>query len=77
MSKHSSDTALTHLEEMTNDTDPNLPQVLSKPHQLPLKDHKFVKEIENLLEAGLTERSMSPYVALFIVLPGKSKPGAP
>ena len=42
----------------------------------PLKHHKFVKkEIKNLLEAGLVERSMSPYAAPIIVVPRKSKPG--
>ena len=32
VSKHSSDIGLTHLEEMTTDTDPNLPPVMSKPY---------------------------------------------
>ena len=62
---------------MTNDTDPNLPPVMSKPYPLPLKHHKFVKvEIKNLLKAGLTERSVSPYVAPIIVVPRRSKPGS-
>ena len=57
-------------------TDPDLPPVLSKPYPLPLKHHEFVKEeIENLLEAGLTKRSMSSYAAPIIVVPRKSKPG--
>ena len=44
---------------------------------LPLKHNKFVKEeIENLLEAGLIEQSISPYAIPIIVLPRKSKPGA-
>ena len=63
VSKYSSDIRLNHLEEITIDTDPNLPPVMSKPYPLPFKHHKFVKEeIEKLLEAGLIERSMSPYV---------------
>ena len=62
---------------MTIDTDPNLPHVASKPYPLPVKHHTFVKEeIENLLEAGLIERSMSSYAAPNIIVPRKSKPGA-
>ena len=50
---------------MTVDTDPNLPPVVSKPYPLPLKHHRFVKEgIKKLLEAGLIERPISPYVAV-------------
>ena len=61
VSKHSSNTRLTHLEEMTIDSDPNLSPVARKPYPLALKHHKLVKEeIENLLETGLIERSMSP-----------------
>ena len=61
---------------MAIDTDPNLLPVTSKPYPLPLKHHKLVKEeVENLLEAGLIERSMSPYAAPIIVVPRKSKPG--
>ena len=66
------------MEEITIDTDTNLPPVKSKLYPLPLKYHKYVKEeIENLLEAGLIERSMSPYAAPIIVVARKSKPGAP
>ena len=66
------------MEEITIDIDPNLPPVVSKPYPLPLKHHKFVKEeIENLLEAGQIEKSMSPYAAPIIEVPKKSKPGAP
>ena len=62
---------------MTIDTDPSFPTVASKPYPLPLKHHKFVKEeIENLLEAGLIETSMSPYVVPIMVVLRKSKPGA-
>ena len=63
---------------MIIETDPNLPSVASKPYPLPLKHHKFVnEEIENQLEAGLIERSMIPYTKPMIVVPRKSKPGAP
>ena len=78
MSKHSSDTGLTHLEEMMIDTDPNLPPVTSKPYQLPLKHKEFVKEeTENLSEAGLIERSVSLYATPIIVVSRKSKSRAP
>ena len=75
ISKHSSTIGLTHLENMKINIDPNVPSVANT---LTSKHHKFVKEeIENLLEAGLIERSMSPYAAPIIVVPRKSKPGAP
>ena len=62
---------------MTFDTDPNLPPIAGKFYPLPLKYHKFVKEeIENLLEAGLINWSMSPYATPIIVIARKSKPGA-
>ena len=54
---------------MKIDTDPNLPTVASKLYPLPLKHHRFVKEeIDSLLEAGLIERSMSPYASPIIVV---------
>ena len=63
---------LMHLEEMKIHTDPNLLSVASKPYPLHLKHHKFVKEeIENLLEAGVIKRSMSPYATPIIVVPRK------
>ena len=77
ISEHSSDIRLTHLEEMTIETKLKLPLVASKPNPLPLK-HNFLKEeIENMLEAGVIERSMSPYATSIIVGPRKSNPGAP
>ena len=78
VSQHSSDKGLTHLEEMTIETDPKLSPVASKPYTLPVKCHKFVKEeLENLLEAGLIKRSMSAYATPIIVVPRKNKPVAP
>ena len=78
VSQQSSVIRLTHLEEMTIETDPELPPIMSKPYPLPLKLYKLVKEeIENLLEAGLFERPRSPYAVPIIVVPRKSKPGAP
>ena len=42
-------------------TEPGATQVVSKPYNLPLKHHKFIKEeLMNLIEAGLTERSIIP-----------------
>ena len=42
-----------------------------------MKHHKFVKEeIENLLEAGLIERSRNPYPTPIIVVPRKCQRGA-
>ena len=59
---------LSILEEIEIDTDPNLLPVASKPYPLPPKHYKFVKEeFENLLEAGLIKRFMSPYAISIIV----------
>ena len=70
ISKHSSNIRLTYLGALKIDTGPNLPPVASKPYPLPLKHHKFVKEeIENFLEAGLIERSLSPYATPITVDP--------
>ena len=47
---------------------------MNNPYPLPLKYHKFVKEeIENLLEAGLIERLMSPYATPITVVPRKKE----
>ena len=63
---------------MKIETDPELPPVASKPHPLPLKHHKFVKEeVENLLEVGLIECWVNIYTTPVIVVPRKSKPRAP
>ena len=63
---------------MTIKTDQELPAVASKSYPLLLKHHKFIsEESENLLVAWLIKRSMSPYAIPIIVVPGKSKPGAP
>ena len=44
MSKNSIDISLTHLEEMVLPTEPGAAPVASKPYDLPLKCHRFVKE---------------------------------
>ena len=50
------DIGLTHLEQMTIETNPELPPVESKPSPLPLK-YKFIKEeIKKLLEGRLIEK---------------------
>ena len=78
VSKHRSNIRVTYLEEMTIETDPELPPVACKLYPLPLKHHKFVKEeIENLLEAGLIEISVSPYAAPIIVVSRKCTLGTP
>ena len=75
MSRNSKDIGLTHLEEMVLPTEPGATPVASKPYDLPLKPHKFVKdELMNLLEAGLIERSQSPYATPIIALPHKAPP---
>ena len=77
ISKDSMDISLTHLEEMVLPTEPGAAPVASKPYDLPLKHHKFVKEeLMNLVVAGLIERSLSPYAAPIIVVPHKAPPGS-
>ena len=76
MSKNSIDISL-NLEEMVLPTEPGAAPVASKPYNLPLKHHKFVKEVfMNLVEAGLIARSQSPYAAPDIVVPHKALPGS-
>ena len=58
-------------------TEPGATPVSYKPHDLPIKHHKFVEEeLTNLLEAGLTERSLSPYAAPIIVVLHKAASGS-
>ena len=77
ISKKSTNIGLTHLEEMVLPTEPGAAPVASKPYDLPLKHHKFVKEeLMNLLEVGLIEWSLSPYAAPIIVVPHKAPSGS-
>ena len=63
---------------MMIENNPELPLVASKSYPLSLKHHEPVKEeIENLEKAGLIECLISPFAALHIVVPRKSKSGAP
>ena len=72
VNKHSSDTELSHLQEMKIETDPKLPPLVSKPYALLLNYHKFVKEeIGNLLEAWYIECLVIPYTEPIIVTPCK------
>ena len=65
MSKDSIDIGLMHLEEMVLPTKPGAAPVASNPYDILLKYYKFViEELMNLLEVGLSERSLSPYAAL-------------
>ena len=64
MSKNSTDIGLIHLEEMVLPTEPGAAPVTSKPYDLPLKHHKFVKEeLMNFLGAELIERLLSSHAA--------------
>ena len=75
MSKNSTDISLTYLGEMALPTEPGAAPVASKPYDLPIKHHKFVKEeLMNLLEVGPIKRSLSPYGASIIVVPHKVPP---
>ena len=70
VSQHINDMELDHLEEMIIEMDQELPPVAGKPYPILLKCHKSLKEeIENLLEAALIDRSVSPYAAPVIVVP--------
>ena len=65
------------LEEFSDIMSKNSTSVSSKPYDLLLKHHKFIREeLMNLLETGLIERSLSPYAAPIIVVPRKAPPGS-
>ena len=77
MSENSTDIGLTHMEKMVLPIELGAAPVASKPHDLPLKHHKFVKkELTNLLEAELNEWSLSPYATPNIVVNHKAPPGS-
>ena len=77
ISKNSSDIGKTMLVEMEIDTG-NHPPIASKPYTLPLKHYDWVqKEIETLEQAGIIERSISPWASPVVIVPKKSTPGEP
>ena len=76
MSKSSLYIGLTHLDEMVLHMKPGSIPVVSKSYSLHLKHHKFMKEVTNLLEAGLIEQSLSPYAAPNMVVPHKAPTGS-
>ena len=52
--------------------------IASKPYNLPLKHYDWVqKEIETLEQAGIIERSISPWASPIVIVPKKSAPGEP
>ena len=56
----------------------NYPPIASKPYTLPLKYYEWVqKEIETLEEAGIIERSISPWASPVVIVPKKSAQGEP
>ena len=49
---------------------------MSKPYTLPLKHYEWVqREIETLEQAGIIERSISPWASPVVIVPKKSAPG--
>ena len=77
ISKNGSDIGKTMLVEMEIDTG-NHPPIASKPYALPLKHYDWVqKEIETLEQAGIIERSISPWASPVVIVPKKSAPGEP
>ena len=77
ISKNSGDIGKTMLVEMEIDTG-NHPPIASKPYTLPLKHYDWVqKEIETLEQAGIKERSISPWASPVVIVPKKSAPGKP
>ena len=78
MSKNSTDICLTHLEMMVLPTKPAATPVASNPNHMiyPLNiTNLSKKKLTNLLEAGIIERSLSPYAAPIIVLLHKHNQG--
>ena len=77
ISKNSGDIGKTMLVEMEIDTG-NHPPIASKPYTLPLKHYDWVqKEIETLEQAGIIERSISPWASPVVIVPKKSTPSEP
>ena len=65
------------LVEMEIDTG-NQPPIASKPYTLPLKHYEWVqREIEKLEQAGIKERSISPWASPVVIVLKKSTPGEP
>ena len=76
MFSSSNDIFYTELIKMDIETDPNLPPIASKPYTLPLKHLAWVwKELEDLEEAGIIQRSISHYASPIVILPGKCPVG--
>ena len=77
ISKNSGNIGKTMLVEMEIDTG-NHPPIASKPYTLPLKHYEWVqREIETLENAGIIERSISPWASPVVIVPKKSAPGEP
>ena len=58
--------------ETDKETNPNLPPIVSKPYTLPLKCKEWVrKELEDLENEGIIQRSLSPYGSPILVVPIK------
>ena len=66
------------LVEMEINTGNHPPPIASKPYIPPLKHYEWVhREIETLEQAGIIERSISPWASPVVIVPKKSAPGEP
>ena len=64
--------------EMEIDTGNHHPPIASKPYTLSLKHYEWdQREIETLENAGIIERSISPWASPVVIVPKKSAPGEP
>lgn len=76
-SKDSSDIGETPLITMDIDTG-NSPPISQRPYTLALKHAEWVKkELEILEQAGIIERSISPWASPIVIVPKRTAPGEP
>ena len=76
-SKDSADIGQTTLVRMTIDTGDS-PPICQRPYNLPLKHTEWVKqELDILEQAGVIERSISPWASPIVIVPKKSAPDEP
>ena len=76
-SKGPGDLGCTPLIKMDIETGDN-PPISQRPYNLPLKHVDWVaQEIQTLEEAGIIERSVSPWASPIVIVPKKAAPGQP
>ena len=69
ISKSDNDTGHTDLIELNIATRPDAAPIAAQPYPLALKHHDILKQgIKNLLDAGIIQKSMSPWASPIVVV---------